>query len=356
MGTKLTRRDFLKASGGAVAGVSVLGLVGCGQGQSEGESDGESVELRLSHQWPQATTEEGDFRSVLAERFAAQVQERTDGQVTVQISPSSSLVEPEEQYNAMTQGTIDMTIYPIIYGAGQIPAFGLGQLPALVRSHTQAQNWQDAEIGQRMEQILEDNGVKVVTWIWNALCISSKGEPLVSPEDIEPGMQMRVAGSRFENMMARADAALVSMASSETYSAMQTGVLDTVITSTGSAGSYNLYEQADSYVSTGENLIGMAFEPLLISMDTWNSLSTEQQKAVEQVGADLQQFAYQASERDDMRVEETFREAGVNVVQMPDSAFEGWQDLAQPSLEDFAQGVEGGEELIQLAQEVPAGN
>jgi TRAP-type C4-dicarboxylate transport system substrate-binding protein len=358
---RLTRRDFLKTSGGVLAGASLLGVAGCGGGDGsaeetggDGSAQGEPVTLTLSHQWPQATTEEGDFRSVLAERFAAQVEDRTNGQVTVRIAPSGSLVPADEQYEALMQGTIDMTIYPLIYGAGQVPAFGLGQLPTLVRSHTQAQNWQDAEIGQRTEQILEENGVKVLVWIWNALSITSKGEPLAAPEDIEPGMQMRVAGPEFEDMMARAGAALVSMPSSETYSAMQTGVLNTVITSTGSSASYNLYEQADSYVSTRENLIGMAFEPLLISMDAWEQLSPEQQKTLEKVGADLQNFAYEASERDDIRVEQEFEEAGVNVVQMPNSAYREWQELAQPSLDDFAESVEGGQELINLAQEVPA--
>ena len=45
------------------------------------------VLLRLSHQWPGASEGEGDFRAVLAQRFAEQVKERTNGEVTIRIYP-----------------------------------------------------------------------------------------------------------------------------------------------------------------------------------------------------------------------------------------------------------------------------
>jgi TRAP-type transport system periplasmic protein len=135
---------------------------------------------------------------------------------------------------------------------------------------------------------------------------------------------------------------------------MQTGTLDSAITSTSSFSSYRLYEQVNSYTSpTGGNTFWFMFEPLIISMDEFEKLTPEQQKIFEEVGAGLQEYAYTASEKDDVRVDKEFEKAGVNVVQMDDKSFAEWQDASQPVWDDFAREVEGGQELVELASQVP---
>src|SRR5215217_4801011 len=326
------RRRFLCAIGA----VLLVGLLSaCGLAESEGEAD---------------------FRAVLAQRFAQQVKERTNGDVTIKIYPNNSLIEdPEQQYQAMEQGTTDMSVYPLDYASGDGPAFSITLMPAMVRNHAQAQNWQDAEIGRKVEEMTEENGIKILTWVWNAGAIGVKeGDPIVSPGDVQSGMVTRAAGPRVEQMLKRVGFGLASMDSSEIYNAMQTGTLDSAVTSTSSFSSYRLYEQVESYTSpTGGNTFWFMFEPLIISTEQCEELTPEQQKIFEEVGAELQEYAYTASEEDDVRVDEEFKEAGVNVVQMDDKSFEQWQEVSQPVWENFAGDVEGGQELIELASQVP---
>ncbi|MFP5335337.1 MAG: C4-dicarboxylate ABC transporter substrate-binding protein, partial [Actinomycetes bacterium] len=110
---------------------STLALAACGGGGSEGgasvaEGDCEDVTLRLSHQWPDATGgEDSDFRSEIAQRFADEAAEATDGQVTVQVFPGSSLVGSTEQYDAMMQGAVDMSVFPLDYASGRVPEFSI---------------------------------------------------------------------------------------------------------------------------------------------------------------------------------------------------------------------------------------
>lgn len=359
----ITRRNFLKIGGASLAGATLLGTAGCGGGGESGQGGGgEPVTLKLSHQWPKPQPDEngpyagysGDFRAVLATRFANEIEEETNGNVKVNIFPNNSLVGATEQYDSMMQGAVDMSVFPLDYAGGKVPAFNVTLMPTLIRNHTQAQNWQKSEIGPRIEQLMEENGVKVVTWLWNAGATGSKGDPVVAPSDVNEGMTMRAAGSRVEDMLSKAGAGITSMSSSEMYGAFQTGVLDAGVTSTGSWASYNLYEQIQSWVSPTRNTFWIMFEPLIISMGAWNRLSTEQQEAVNRVGDDLQDFAYQAAEDDDVRVEEIFSENGVNVVEMPDAAFQEWQEIAREVLDEYTNEVENGAELIDLAQQVPA--
>ncbi len=346
----------------AAAAAAILPLVtlaacsGPGNGDSSSgsgaaASDCGDVSLRLSHQWPAATGDaDGDFRSELAQKFADQIEEDTSGQVKVKIYPSSSLVESTEQYDAMMGGSIDMTVFPLDYASGRVPDFSVTLMPALVRNHEQAQAWETAEIGTRLDEVLEDNGAKILTWVWNAGAVGSKKDPVVAPGDISSGMKMRAAGSYVEKMLADAGAGITSLPSNEIYSAMQTGVLDAAVTSTGSFASYNLQEQLSSFTSPTENTFWFMFEPMLISTKSFEKLCAEQQDAVTKAGEDLQEFAYTASQEDDARVAKIFSDAGVDVTTMDDAAFAEWQTLAEKQWESFAGSAPNGRELLDLAK------
>ena len=331
----------------------VFPLSACNLASSGGGS--EHVTLRLSHQWPGVNEQgEGDFRSVLAERFADEVRKRTNGEVDIQIYPNDSLIEDSEaQYQAMMEGAVDMSVFPLDYASGDVPQFSITLMPTMVRNHEEAQQWQHAEIGERVEQIAEANGAKVLTWIWNAGAVASKGQqPIESPGDVPQGSVTRAAGTYVEEMLHRVGFGISSMPSSEIYNGMQTGVLDSAVTSTSSHSSYRLYEQVKSYTSpTGGNTFWFMFEPLIISKDVFDRLTPEQQKIMEDVGQELQNFAYEASEKDDIRVDKQFSAAGVNVTPMDDQAFMAWRKVSKPVWQDFATDVKGGAELLELAQQ-----
>jgi TRAP-type C4-dicarboxylate transport system substrate-binding protein len=339
----------------ATAITSALLLSACGgpgSGAAAG-ADGECVSttLRLSHQWPDATGEGGDFRSQIAQQFADKVTEATDGDVTVQVFPNSSLVKSTEQYDAMMQGALDLSVFPLDYASGRVPEWSITLMPALVPNHETAQAWQDAEIGKRVEKIMDDNGVKILTWVWNAGAIGTQDKAVQKPSDVKRGMTMRAAGSHVERMLEDAGAGITSLPSNEIYTAMQTGVLDAAVTSTGSFASYNLQEQVKSFTSPSDHTFWFMFEPLIISKKALEGMCQEHQDAVTTAGADLQEFAYTASEEDDARVEKVFADAGVDVVQMDDAAFAEWQELAKKQWDAFAKSVDGGQELLDLAQQ-----
>lgn len=335
-------------------GLAALAACGGGGGGSGGTAAGGgecgSQSLRLTHQFPAATKETGDFRSVLAERFAAQVEEKTGGKVKVQIFPNNTLGKATEQYDSMMSGATDMSVFPLDYASGRVPAFSVTLMPALVRSHEQAQAWQEAEIGKRVDALTQENGVKILTWVWNAGAIGAKGEPVVAPENVRQGMTMRAAGSYVEEMLESAGAGISSLPSSEIYTAMQTGVLDAAVTSTGSFDSFKLQEQVQSFTSPSQNTFWFMFEPLIISTKSFDKLCAEQQQALVDVGAGLQEFAYSASKEDDARVEKVFADAGVKVVQMDDAAFDKWKALAQEQWKNYETSVPNGKELLDLAK------
>ncbi|MCX7991939.1 MAG: TRAP transporter substrate-binding protein DctP, partial [Proteobacteria bacterium] len=180
--------------------------------------------IKISHQFPASSGNEGDFRDRLCRKFAEEVEKRTKGQIKFEIYPSSSLFKATAQVSAMRKGALDMGLIPISYGSGEIPEANLGLMPALVTSYEQGLRWKDAPIGKKFSEILEKHNIKILTWVWQGGGIASTKGKLVDPEDFK-GIKIRGGSKEMDMMLKEAGASVVNMPSSEIYNAMQSGVI-----------------------------------------------------------------------------------------------------------------------------------
>ena len=82
--------------------------------------------IKISHQFPGGTIDEGDFRDRLTRKFAAEVEKRSNGALKVEVYPASSLVKTFAQFGALRKGALDMSVLPVAYGGGEVPEANLG--------------------------------------------------------------------------------------------------------------------------------------------------------------------------------------------------------------------------------------
>ncbi|MGA7104362.1 MAG: TRAP transporter substrate-binding protein DctP [Candidatus Deferrimicrobiaceae bacterium] len=308
--------------------------------------------LKISHQWPGGTADKGDFRARLAHKFAQEVEKRTNGSVKFEIYPAGSLMKAKQQFDAMSRGALDMCVFPLAYQGGKIPMVNITLMPALITSYEQGLRWKTAPIGQELSKALEKNGVKIITWVWQAGGNVSRDKPILNPEDVS-GLKVRGAGKSIEVMLKAAGGAIVSIPSSESYSAMQSGVADALWTSSGSLVSYRLYEVGKHVTTARDKTFWFMFEPLLMAKSTYDSLTPEQQKIVTEVGASLDAFAVKSAKEDDQQVADVYAKAGVAVHDMDEAMFTKWRKLAKESAwKDYADHVPDGKRLIDLAESV----
>src|SRR5438552_11566685 len=129
--------------------------------------------LKISHQFPASQGDDGDFRDRLARKFAADVEKRTSGSLKFEIYPSSSLVKTFSQFGALRKGALDLSVLPLAYGGGEVPEVNIGLMPTLVTSYEQGLRWKEAPIGKELVRILDEKGIKIVTWVWQAGGIAS---------------------------------------------------------------------------------------------------------------------------------------------------------------------------------------
>lgn len=308
--------------------------------------------IKISHQFPASTATEGDFRDQLARKFADEVGKRSNGALKVEVYPASSLVKTFAQFGAVRKGALDMAVLPIAYGGGEVPEANLGLMPALITSYEQGLRWKDAPIGKEWSKLLEDRGIKILTWVWQAGGIASTSRPLIAPDDAK-GLKVRGGSKEVDLMMKGAGAAITNVPSNEIYSAMQSGVLDAAVTSSTSLISFRLYETGKHVTSARKNTFWYMFEPLLISKSVFDSLTPEQQKIVVDVGAGLEKFALDSAKADDQRMAEVYVKNGSKVYDMDDATFAKWRAIAQQTAwEEFANNVKDGKRWMELATSV----
>ncbi len=232
-----------------------------------------AAELRLSHQWSNQ-----DVRHQVAQIVADEVA-AADVDLEIRIFGSQSLFKAREQYTPLSRGQLDMTVLPLSYAGGQRPAYNLTLMPGLVKNHDHAARLNESPFMESIEATLAEDDVMVLVHGYLAGGFAGKEKCMTAPEDVE-GAQMRAAGKAFEQMLAGAGASIASMASSEIYNAMQTGVLDGANTSSSSFVSYRIYEQVACYTPPGDYALWFMYQPLLMNKSTFEGLSEDQQAAL----------------------------------------------------------------------------
>ena len=61
-----------------------------------------------------------------------------------------------------------------------------GLAPALVTSYDQGLRWKTSPIGKEFEKILDDKGIRILTWVWQAGGIASHGRAIFLSDFLGP--------------------------------------------------------------------------------------------------------------------------------------------------------------------------
>src|SRR3974377_623328 len=120
------------------------------------------VVLKASHQFP---GDKGDVRDDMVQMIAKGAKGANVG-LTVQVYPGASLFKPEQQWNAMVNGQLDITLFPLDYASGQVRAFSATLMPGLVRSYDRAKRLNNSPFMKDIRAHIEKAGVIVLSDAW----------------------------------------------------------------------------------------------------------------------------------------------------------------------------------------------
>jgi TRAP-type transport system periplasmic protein len=303
------------------------------------------VTLRASHQFPGG---KGDVRDDMVQMIAKEAKAANVG-LNVQVYPGASLFKPNDQWNATVNGQLDITLFPLDYASGKVPAFSATLMPGLIRSQERAKRINQSQFMKDIRAEIEKHGVIVLSDAWFAGGMAAKGKCITKPGDMQ-GLKFRAAGPTFANMWESAGASIVSPPSNEIYNAFQSGVVNGTDTSLGTFASMRLYEVTDCLTAPGDNALWFMSEPVLMSKKSFDKLDKKQQDVLLEAGRKAQAYYEGKAEAVNEEALKAFRDHKAKVVTLSDADYDAWLAVAKKSsYAKFAKEVPNGQKLIDEA-------
>ena len=315
----------------AAALMSAVTLTACG-GKKESKANASSpiaadgsITIKLSHVVA-ADTSKGRG----AEYFKKLVEERTQGKVKVQVYPNSQLYKDKEELEALQMGSVQMLI-PSVSKFGPLGAkdFEVFDLPYLFPNLAAVHKVTQGAIGQQLMGKLEPYGIKGLAFWDNGFKIFSANKPIQNPEDIK-GMKLRIQSSKvLEEQMKVLGALPQSMAFSEVYQALQTGVVDGTEQTPTQSFSQRFYEVQKNYAVTNHGYLGYA---VVVNKKFWESLPADTRTTLEQAMKETTKYVNDMTEKENTDDLAKIAASGKSTVtQLKPEQIEAWKKAMEPT-------------------------
>ncbi|MBZ9560101.1 MULTISPECIES: TRAP transporter substrate-binding protein [Modicisalibacter] len=273
-----------------------------------------------------------------AEMFAERIEEKLPGQFDFAFYPNGQLGKESALLDNLQLGTIEMV--NVASGVLKVDdKLGIFDLPWLFQGRDHVQRAMAAGLEDAITTDIEDNMDAHVVGIYENgfRHIINSQHPIRIPPDLE-GMKIRISGGDFrQQIFASLGAVPAKLAWGETFTAMQTGVVDGAEAAAYGFYGQKMYEVQD-YLSLTKHVYTPSF--LLASPRFWSSLTDEQRRVFDEVGENMRDAAYaQAAEIEASNLEAMGESLEINEVDI-----KPFRDRVQSVYDDYSKQY-GGEWL-----------
>lgn len=250
----------------------------------------DAAEWDLPLAWPA-----GNFHVKNAERFAAEVADATDGEVTITVHPGGSLgFRGPEMLKAVRDGLVPIGDILLNQQVGEVPFLGIESVPYLASGYDEIEALHEFS-RPVYDEIAADYNQKILYMVpWPGQGVYST-EEIVVLEDLR-GLQMRVVDKNGLAFMTSLGAAPRQMPWGEVVPALASGAISGVTTSSSSGVDGKFWEFMGFMNrfnwQSASNMVN-------VNLDAWNALSPEHQAAIEEVAARFEPEFWAISEEED---------------------------------------------------------
>ena len=321
------------------AALASLAALGFGAGLSTSVA---AAELRAWNIHP-----EGYPNTLALEEFAAEVDEKTGGEVTIKLFNGGVLGSQPDAIEQVRLGALDVGQFNLGPMGTSIPATNVVSLPFIFKSIPQMYRAMDGEIGDAIGEGMAEKGIEALAWYDSgARSFYNSERPIQTPEDVE-GLKIRVMNNDlFVGMIESMGGNATPMAFAEVLQSIKTGVVDGAENNPPSYESTSHYEVAPYYSLTEHLIIP---ECVCMNKGVFDGLTAEQQEIVRsaaRASAETQRELWQAREKESMAKVE---EGGVEVNAIEDKA--PFQEAMAPVYDEFLAANPDLADLVQMMRD-----
>lgn len=263
-------------------------------------------------------------------KFAELVDEKTNGEVKVEVYANAQLGEEAENIEQVQAGALDMARVNSVTLAQTVEELNVFTLPYIFTSQEQKYKVLDGEIGQEVLDKFEDYDLVGFGYLEaGSRNFYTTEKPIKSLADLK-GQKIRVQPSDVVVKMTELLGAVPTpMNYGEVFSALQTGVID------GAENDFvSFYTSGHYEVAKHITLDGHLSPPaiMIMSKTIWDGLSAEHQNAIREAADEATEFERKAMNDFQEESREAVEKAGVTVYEVDVKEF---QDAVAPIYDTF---------------------
>jgi tripartite ATP-independent transporter DctP family solute receptor len=291
-------------------------FVGCGKSDSNGSEVTEEPKITLKFGF---STNDEDPRALAAMQFKAEVEEKTNGNVTVELYPAGQLGGDAALIEAIAldSGTVDVTVTDASNFATYEPKMGISALPFQFSNFEDAWAFMDSDIQAEAEALLINHNMRVLAHYDNGFrCVTTSNVAVKSPADMANMLIRTPENPVIMATMTALGANPQPLAFSELYMALQQGTYDAQENPIPVIYNNNLYEVQKNLSITNHIYSGMCFT---IAESTWKKMSASQQEIVKAAAVSSQEYNRELNKKQTEELLSKLEENGMTITK-PDLA------------------------------------
>jgi len=309
--------------------IMIVALAGCSSASSTDQGKKPAtVELKLAHFFPSTHPAETE----LIQPWAKAVAEATKGQVKITSYPGETLLKADGIYDGVVSGVADIGLSCFSYTRGRFPVLEAFELPGVTYNNSKVASkvaWEG--IKQLNPKEIQDTKLLMVTTTGPGDLFTKV--PVRSLEDLK-GLEIRATGLSAITLK-QLGANPVAMPQSDAYEALSKGVVKGNLAPVEVLQGWK-HAEVTEYLTRTPFLYNTLFF-VTMNLDKWNSLSPENQKAIEEVSKKyFEEVAISLwDKQDESALKYAFEQKGMKEIKLSDQEANRWITLVKPIQDDF---------------------
>ncbi len=280
---------------------------------------------------------DGIFHTQNIMQFADEIEEATDGSLTITVHSANSLFSHGEIKDSVRRGLAPVGEILMSRLVNEDPVFGVDSIPFLAASYEEAEKLWEAS-RPAIEEKLAEEGLTLlysVPWPGQSLYLN---EEVTEPAQME-GLSFRAYNVATERLAELLGATPTQVEETDIPTAFSTGRVEAMITSPSTGVNAQAWDFVSHYIDT------QAWLPknmVFVNTEMFEALSEEEQEAVMTAAAAAEERGWQMSmEETEARIAD-LEEGGMEVMQPSDALSERLDEIGATMVEEWLE--DAGEE------------
>lgn len=317
-----TRRKYLAAAGLTTLG----GIAGCiGDGSS-----GSEVEMTLASSY-----EPGHILVQASENFKEQIEEESDGDISVEINAGGAYGGEEDHAEVLREGSIEAAAVGTPVWEQYVSEYFIFNVPYSLEDFDHLQRVMASDVMQEGRQRLrEDANHRMIggenPWIYRGTRHFTSNSPVQSPADVQ-GLSLRLPQiDAWVQLWSQIGAEPTPVALNELYTSLQTGTVDASEGPPDQVVTNNLQEVQSHYSLTSHHITPGA---IYVSNDWFTGLDQSYQDLIMEIGPGIHEEATQTAMENEESLITELSDAGMEIIEDVDT--EAFRAEGEPAVREI---------------------